>query len=414
MLPVSTSTPVSSPGAQDTRSKNTLSELSSFLLDVIRFAAALMVFVTHATNYYFGLGFVDRGFLGDIAVPVFFVLSGFVIRYVTRTRESEIKEYLIDRASRVYSVVLPALLFTFAAIGIGYWIDRDLMLEKWPVIMHGPLIRLGVNLIFVGQAWGHDNTPPLNSPFWSLGYECVYYVLYGVTFYLRGWKRVFLCVLIALLIGPQVLFLYPVWWLGCLVYDLYVWGRDKRFAAIALFVFAAWFILGVIFLSIGDSSLLFAPARIFETIAGMTNPLAALGLNPQRATMFRVSAGILSAVFLFFLLLATHYIRIPQSHNWFKRFRYVADGTFTIYLMHYPFIALLVLVHVLRPQHTVANILVFAAMCAIMILAARPIDVFKNFIRRSLRSLYAGPRSTFSEAVNLERDASSRTESSGK
>ncbi|MDB6087000.1 MAG: putative acyltransferase [Gammaproteobacteria bacterium] len=367
--------------------KNTLSESSSLVLDVIRFTAALMVFAAHATNSHFALGFTDRKFLGDIAVPVFFVLSGFIIRYVTRTRESAIKDYLIDRASRVYSVVLPALLFTVAAVGISYWIDRDLVLALWPVVLDRPLTRLGVNLIFAGQVWGHDNTPALNPPFWSLGYECVYYVLYGVIFYLRGWRRIFLCLLIALLIGPQVLFLYPVWWLGCLLYDFYVWGRDKRFAAIALAACAAWFILGITLLSTGQSSLILAPARVFEAIAGMTNPLAALGLNPRRGTMFAVSTGVVSTVFLFFLLLATHYIRIPRSHDWAKRFRPVADGTFAIYLMHYPFIALLVVAGVLRPQHAVGDTLVFAGMCAIMTFAAVPIDVFKNFIRRSLQSL---------------------------
>ena len=49
---------------------------------------------------------------GNTAVCVFFVLSGFVMRYVTVTRVTTGRAYWIDRVSRMYSVVIPALLFT--------------------------------------------------------------------------------------------------------------------------------------------------------------------------------------------------------------------------------------------------------------------------------------------------------------
>ena len=64
-----------------------LSGSASFLLDILRLSAAICVVVAHAGHPEFSTGFQNRQVLGDGAVPVFFVLSGFVIRFVTTTRE---------------------------------------------------------------------------------------------------------------------------------------------------------------------------------------------------------------------------------------------------------------------------------------------------------------------------------------
>jgi peptidoglycan/LPS O-acetylase OafA/YrhL len=52
-------------------------------------------------------------------VDVFFVLSGFVIAFVTTERESDGRSFAIARLARVYSVALPALVVTFVLDAIG-------------------------------------------------------------------------------------------------------------------------------------------------------------------------------------------------------------------------------------------------------------------------------------------------------
>jgi len=47
------------------------------------------------------------------AVIVFFVLSGFLISLAAQ-RDGSMTEYLLNRASRIYSVALPAMLLTWA------------------------------------------------------------------------------------------------------------------------------------------------------------------------------------------------------------------------------------------------------------------------------------------------------------
>jgi len=79
----------------------------SLYLDILRFAAALCVLLSHANMR----EIVDRDLfpqsLGHDAVVIFFVLSGYVIAFVADTRESTRTGYWTSRLARVYSVALP-------------------------------------------------------------------------------------------------------------------------------------------------------------------------------------------------------------------------------------------------------------------------------------------------------------------
>src|SRR3954467_15833841 len=95
---------------------------TSLYLDVVRFAAALMVFLEHLrahTRSGFGHFWAAHPFwyshfnlFSQTAVTVFFVLSGYVIAHVLATRERTPVDYVASRLARLYSVVLPALLLT--------------------------------------------------------------------------------------------------------------------------------------------------------------------------------------------------------------------------------------------------------------------------------------------------------------
>ena len=100
---------------------------TSLYLDLIRFFAAAMVFVTHASYERFTGGWmreIGLGSFGNDAVVVFFVLSGLVIAYVCHAREKTLRDYALSRAARIYSVVIPCLLLTvildFAGSRINY------------------------------------------------------------------------------------------------------------------------------------------------------------------------------------------------------------------------------------------------------------------------------------------------------
>lgn len=98
-----------------------MNSTTSIYLDVIRFLAAALVFVVDANYGRFtgGLPVLWRfEALGNDAVMVFFVLSGFVIACISDQKERTLKTYFIRRFARLYSVSVPALVLTIVVDAI--------------------------------------------------------------------------------------------------------------------------------------------------------------------------------------------------------------------------------------------------------------------------------------------------------
>jgi len=182
----------------------------------------MMVFSGHLVGhpYWHGLPGWDVG-LQDDGVIVFFVLSGLVIAFVTETRADEHRfaPYLFARLARLWSVALPALALTtlFDALGQAvrpetYWFHA---LNSASVA-----INLLVSALFANQFYlfGEGFQPGSNLPYWSLSYEFIYYVLFGLVFLRRNRARWVWAVLFAYLAGYRIMLLLPVWLLGVLVW----------------------------------------------------------------------------------------------------------------------------------------------------------------------------------------------------
>src|SRR5215813_2721503 len=152
----------------------------SLYLDFVRFLAALTVLLFHASGFDFMK--IDTGFgrYGREAVVVFFVLSGFVIAYTADQKDRMLPEYTIHRISRIYSVVLPALLLTAIVDHFGIAIHPELYVEHdaqslWP-------IRLIISVLCLNE-WGFWSVQFFsNVPYWSISYEITYYILFAVGF----------------------------------------------------------------------------------------------------------------------------------------------------------------------------------------------------------------------------------------
>jgi len=192
----------------------------SIYLDLVRFVAALVVFVSHAnyTRLTGGLpGLWRLSGLGNDSVMMFFVLSGFVIAHVAATKERTLTDYATSRFARLYSVAVPALVLTVIADGLGATIAPDVYAGD-RIHDSMPGLRLQATLLFTNELWFTSIRPFSNVPFWSLGYEAWYYVLFGAAFYLEGRARVVCVTATAMLIGPKILLLLPLWLLGTWTY----------------------------------------------------------------------------------------------------------------------------------------------------------------------------------------------------
>ena len=209
----------------------------SLYLDLVRFGAAMIVFLGHVARQTFTEGFLwQAATYMDTAVIIFFVLSGYVIAHVLHDKERTPKAYIIARVSRLYSVVVPALIVTAVCDSIGIAAD--------PALYFGPAeyagdevgLRYLATLLLTNQfwIWDHGMEAGTNVPFWSLSFEAAYYVAIGLAVFTRGAMRVVLCGLLAALVGPTIVLFAPIWFLGFGLYHGLHSLRLPQMAALAL------------------------------------------------------------------------------------------------------------------------------------------------------------------------------------
>lgn len=209
--------------------KATLSLSYSLYLDVLRFTAALAVYLNHIAKFPFvppvaqGTALSPLELYGAPAVTVFFVLSGYVIAYVVATRERDARTFTISRLSRLYSVVIPALAVTLVLDRWGASIDPVLYASR--AVSPEPMTATGYVASFFlvneFQAFGfHGIGPGSNGPWWSLSFEAAYYLVAGVALFARRSVAIIAGLIILALVGRTIVALLPLWALG---YFLFRW-----------------------------------------------------------------------------------------------------------------------------------------------------------------------------------------------
>ena len=193
----------------------TLAGSTSRALDVARLAAAAVVLVFHADGLWITAHPALHAALGKAshaAVVVFFVISGYVIAYSAGARNRGARHYAVARLSRLYSVLAPALLLT-ALVEAEVRATDPAVAARY---VHAPSwVRYLLSAVFGSESGWWSAAPPINSPLWSLSYEFWYYVLFGLWLSrrtVRRWR--WWLALAALVAGPEILLLLPVWLLG--------------------------------------------------------------------------------------------------------------------------------------------------------------------------------------------------------
>lgn len=304
----------------------------SIYLDFLRFLAAMIVFVSHFAYPRFTDGdyIIVREFnLGSDAVVFFFVLSGLVIGYTADVKDKTLKDFSFHRLTRLYSVVIPALLITVLMDQIGKGFAPE-NYDGWWYVDNPVWLQLWRGLTFSNHWLNDPFRIGSNGPYWSLSYESAYYMLFGTAFYLAGLKRIFLIMFLIFIFGFSVMFLFPAWLLGFWAYkqikadDLpsqYVWP---------LIVVPPIFY--VLFLSIGVPKLLLALSAM---ILGADFVTKTLGFSDE----FLWNIIIAQFVALHLIGIAALYQRTKTqkiSGRINKYIRWCAGATFTIYVIHYP------------------------------------------------------------------------------
>src|SRR5580704_14806183 len=321
-----------------------LSASASAHLDLIRGLAAWAVMWGHLRALFFvdfqqlqhsspllKILYFVTGF-GHEAVMVFFVLSGFFISTAIISRHVSGKwswrDYAIDRSSRLYVVLIPALLLGWLWDRAGGYIFSSTglysrALEGFGVVIAQNRVTLGIflgNLLFlqtiVCPTFGS------NGPLWSLANEFWYYVLFPIALAACvAWKAqssriaislTILAVCLAIFVGSQILVGFLIWLAGAILVFAYT---NYAFAG------KGW--LRLYFLA--SSFLLFACLGAART----GNP-AVLASDLALGTAFSL------------FLLGVLQMDFRIEHRFYSRAAHLMAGfSYSLYVLHFPLLLFL-------------------------------------------------------------------------
>jgi peptidoglycan/LPS O-acetylase OafA/YrhL len=313
---------------------------------------------------------------------IFFVISGFVIAYVVSNREQNITQYAAARFGRLYSVVIPSLILTFLLDTIGRHISPELY---YSIPEDHKTLRLLINFLFIQQNWNLTVIALSNGPYWSLGYEFWYYVIFGAATFSQGRMRIILPLFFCICAGPRIVAFFPLWLLGVISFRVYnLWKPSQHVYRFILLLTAI-----TIFLILGFGNPL-SPLRD-EIHKNFTDNYIHMGfLNIFLGDIPRLPEDMLLGA-LFGLMILN--IRDPlRSGVLLDRFysiiRYMACSTFSIYLFHAPLLIFLYTIFKVNPESgfEIEATALFVFICCIILsyIGERQVIFYRRIVTRIL------------------------------
>ena len=344
----------------------------SLWLDALRVWATIVVVLSHVAYPRFTRGdyiIIRELNLGSDAVILFFVISGMVIAYAAE-RDKTLATYSFNRLTRLFSVLLPALLLTFVFDQVGQSIGPEAYETFYNPASLGELLMRGLTM---SNEWGAFDRIRLgtNGPLWSLSYEAAFYVLFAVAFFMNGMRRAAVLILLSIIFGPRILLLMPAWLMGVLVWNWVASNGPDRLSRRTARLFA-----------IGGplAYMICQAANVPATMAAQTSAL----FEPMNYRMVLAFSdeflwnGMIGAMAAVHIMGMARLLRSSERDS--ARIRWWAGASFSIYVTHYP---ALHLIDAAFPQETLARdgLLVVGSIVVGLVFAA----VFERRIK-SLRA----------------------------
>jgi len=237
---------------------------SSVHLNAIRGAAALLVLLGHTKSLFFSSFMVssgpttqaanyiapgNRATVGEEAVIVFFVLSGYlvggsVIRSVKNGTWSW-KSYLLKRITRLWVVLIPALIFGISLDLLGmHLFGSPTSIYAAPsttLVPHDLAERLSWKVFLANAVFLQGILSPTagtNNSLWSLAYEWWYYLQFPLLVLIfskttkPSLRLLYLAAFLGstVFVGREIVALFPTWLLGAAIAALPPTKLSKAFA----------------------------------------------------------------------------------------------------------------------------------------------------------------------------------------
>jgi peptidoglycan/LPS O-acetylase OafA/YrhL len=337
---------------------------TSVFLNAVRFSAALVVFLGHISGNRFSGGLLwPFGRFMDLAVMIFFVLSGFVIAYVTEDHERDLRTYSINRVARIYSVALPALAITLILDSVGRHLRPDLYTLTWGFSDKAIWLQFLTSGTFTQRLWWQELNPGSDLPYWSLGYEVWYYIIFAAFNYLRGAPRYVFGFLACLAAGPVILSLFPIWLLGYATYHI---SKDRllpEWLARFILYLTAVVLLGLFYMIM------------------------------RRAFVIPIASSTRYAAGLIFALNIMAFRRLALSQAWITRLErpiaWFAGMTFSLYLFHLPVAQFLTTIVPWPPTAIFTRLTMFGGTFMIVVLLAELTERRKSMWRSAVSEVFS-------------------------
>ncbi|NIH23361.1 acyltransferase [Providencia heimbachae] len=172
-----------------------LSVRESICLDLIRAIASQVVVIGHGISFMGIFKFLHEPnfpWMQNMAVVVFFVLSGFVITYSTRIKSADPQysffDFFTDRASRIFSAYIVAMFIVFAIDSLSIYLDSDkytyyhafnisTFFANFVMLQDYPLFGISYLKEFQHTSFGSARI------FWTISIEWWIYMFFGVLFF---------------------------------------------------------------------------------------------------------------------------------------------------------------------------------------------------------------------------------------
>lgn len=360
----------------------------SSLLDFLRFLLAAMVVWGHWTHA-FPYDWPDLLRLASVAVGAFFVLSGFTIYAITReVAPAQAPGFAVERLSRLWSVALPALAATILIELAARALSPAYYAGCCGDTAEQPVLRIAVNALFLGELWGWGLSPLSNTPFWSLCYEAMFYVLFAAWLWTRdaGWRRVLVLALLLVLFGPTFLPYFGLWLVGVLLAKLYL--ELPRAALIALSLATLTVLVGG--LVVHGLWLWIYKIALFsyelEHSIKLFYPDDAPGLQWLSTSLVGGALAVTALLLLAMAWMPPPVEPVPRGLAKPGLARWCGEATFPLYLLHYPMIVPLS-AWVFRADagpSMALQLAVLALIFALAFLAVKPCEALKFRLRRAL------------------------------
>lgn len=152
-----------------------------------------------------------------------------------------------------------------------------------------------------------------------MSYEFSYYIIYAAFIFNTGWRKWIFPILIALIVGIKIIFLFPIWLLGVVVYRL---NKSKIKLPSAMFIFITTPLLYLVLkeylypLLPVMQSLRYSQIWIWDSIVGLLIALHISCLNQLGEHKYIV--------------------KLFDNKIFEKTVRGIAGISFSIYLYHFP------------------------------------------------------------------------------